>query len=72
MKNEALATSFFSVTGLEPALPSWHVPKSCFPLVARATFDRGASFCSLLHPPGALATSPREPGGCRLKILFHI
>ena len=29
--------------------------------VAATNFDRGASFCSLHHPPGALATSPREP-----------
>ncbi len=26
-----------------------------------ASVDRSASFCSLHHPPGALATSPREP-----------
>jgi len=34
------------------------VPESCFPLGARAPFDRGASLRSLLPPPAALATSP--------------
>ena len=35
------------------------VPKICFPLGARTNFDRYASFCSLYHPPDALATSPK-------------
>ena len=32
------------------------VPKSCYPLGARATFDRGASLRSLYPPPAAVAT----------------
>ena len=35
------------------------VPKSCYSLGARTTFDRGASFCSLFPAPQALATSLR-------------
>ena len=39
------------------------VSKRCFPLGARTSFDRGASFCSLLRPPDAVATSPKT-GAC--------
>ena len=35
------------------------VPKSCYSLGARTTFDRGTSFCSLYPAPQALATSLR-------------
>ena len=37
--------------------------EKCFSphFTALASVDRGASFCSLHHPQGALATSPREP-----------
>ena len=34
--------------------PTLAVPESCYPLGARATFDRGANPFSLHHPPGAL------------------
>ena len=45
-------TDYFALTTLA-------VPKSCYSLGARTTFDRGASFCSLLPAPQALATSLR-------------
>ena len=41
------------------ALITLAVPKSCYSLGARTTFDRGASFCSLFPAPQALATSLR-------------
>ena len=41
------------------ALITLAVPKSCYSLGARTTFDRGASFCSLYPAPQALATSLR-------------
>ena len=40
--------------GLEPTTLTLAVPESCYPLGARATFDRGANPFSLHHPPGAL------------------
>ena len=39
------------------ALITLAVPKSCYSLGARTTFDRVASFCSLFPAPQALATS---------------
>ena len=41
-------------TGLEPVTPTLAVPKSCYPLGARATFDRGAFSRSLFLPPEAV------------------
>ena len=45
------------------ALITLAVPKSCYSLGARTTFDRGASFCSLYPAPQALATSLRMTRG---------
>jgi hypothetical protein len=47
------------------------VPKSCYLLGAQATFDRGASFCSLYLAPRALATSPRNPQIVGSKIILY-
>ena len=44
------------------ALITLALPKSCYSLGARTTFDRGASFCSLYPAPQALATSLRMTG----------
>ena len=41
------------------ALTTLAVPKSCYSLGARTTFDRGARRCSLFPAPQALATSLR-------------
>ena len=57
-------------TGLEPVTHTLAVPKSCFPLVAWATFDRGAIPFSLYPPPAAVggdAVNSRR--GCRNKVL---
>jgi len=36
------------------------VPKICYRAFATATFDRGASLCSLFRPPDVVATLPDE------------
>ena len=59
-------------TGLEPVIAQrlclcLHScgARHCARLERGALVDRGASFCSLLRPPGALATSLRKPFGRR-------
>ena len=47
------------------ALITLAVPKSCYSLGARTTFDRGARRCSLYPAPQALATSLRMTRGRR-------
>ncbi len=51
----------FSFRGITDsfALTTLAVPKSCYSLGARTTFDCGARRCSLLPAPQALATSLR-------------
>ena len=43
--------------------------RHCARLERGALVDRGASFCSLFRPPGALATSLRKPSGRRFKTI---
>ena len=56
--NLFLSPHLFGITD-SFAFTTLAVPKSCYSLGARTTFDRGASFCSLLPALQALATSLR-------------
>ena len=56
--NLFLSPNLFGITD-SFAFTTLAVPKSCYSLGARTTFDRGASFCSLLPALQALATSLR-------------
>ncbi len=52
-----------SLSGIKLYSSPLVVPKSCFLLGAQATFNHGASFCSLLPPLAALTTSPLKKQG---------
>ena len=58
VRRAAIRSPFKDITD-SFALITLAVPKSCYSLGARTTFDRGASFCSLLPAPQALASSLR-------------